>query len=163
FSVTMTSKADGLVTSSIAVESTSRCSRLISGKSRPTSSATRRHSREVAMTLALSTWVTLRRRVRASSNPSRTRRSISASPYRSGGVVPLGTADRAEQHRVGLPRAFDILRTNRDAVLVDGVAAGSDLAPVDREAESLARRVEDRPGGRDDLRPHPVPGDGHDP
>ncbi len=81
FSVTRTSKAAGVFASSIAAESTSRCSRATSGNSVRTSSVTFRHSRDVASTLALSTWVTFARRVRASSNASVTMRRISPSVY----------------------------------------------------------------------------------
>ena len=81
FSVTSTSKPAGHLARVIAAESTSRCSSSTSGKSAWTSSVTLRHRRLVARTFALSTWVTLRRRPRASSNASVTMRRISASVY----------------------------------------------------------------------------------
>ena len=62
FSVTSTSKPAGHFASTIAAESTSRCSSVTSGKSAWTSSVTLRHRRLVARTFALSTWVTFRRR-----------------------------------------------------------------------------------------------------
>ena len=58
FSVTMTSKSAGRRTSSIAHESTSWWLSVTSGFSRPISSATVRHSRDVARTFALSTLMT---------------------------------------------------------------------------------------------------------
>ena len=79
FSVTMTSKSAGRRTSSIAHESTSWWLSRTSGNSTAISSVMRRHRRDVARTLALSTWVTTLRRVRASSNASRTIRAISCS------------------------------------------------------------------------------------
>ena len=90
FSVTSTSNSAGRFTRSIAHESTSWWLSSTSGKSAATSSATCRHSRDVARTFALSTLVTRLRRVRASSNASRTIRAISRSEY---GSVSL--ADRS--------------------------------------------------------------------
>jgi hypothetical protein len=81
FSVTMTSKSAGRRISSMAHESTSWWLRRTSGYSTAISSVTRRQSREVASTFALSTWVTAPRRVRASSKARRTIRLISRSAY----------------------------------------------------------------------------------
>jgi len=83
FSVTRTSKPAGHLARVMAAESTSRCSSSTSGKSACTSSVTLRQRRLVARTFALSTWVTLRRRVRASSKASVTIRRISLSVYHS--------------------------------------------------------------------------------
>ena len=81
--------------SSIAQESTSWWLSSTSGYSVATSSAIRRHSRELASTFALSTEVTTPRRVRARSNASRTIRSISCSAYGSvsSAVLAPGSAD----------------------------------------------------------------------
>ena len=79
FSVTMTSKSAGRRISNMAHESTSWWLSRTSGYSTATSSATRRHSREVASTLALSTEVTDPRRARARSKARRTIRAISCS------------------------------------------------------------------------------------
>ncbi len=102
FSVTITSKLAGHLARAMAAESTSRCSRLTSGKSAWTSSVTLRHSREVASTLALSTWVSWRRRPRASSNARVTIRRISPSVYHRVSIAarPSGVSRGSE----GLPK-----------------------------------------------------------
>ena len=67
FSVTITSKSRGRRSRCMAAASTNMCSKLTSGNSAGSMrSTTERHSREVSSTLALSTEVSLRRRVRAS-------------------------------------------------------------------------------------------------
>ena len=63
----------------MAQESASMCPNSMSGYSFATRSATMRHSREVAMTFALSTEVTFLRRPFANSKAARTARSISCS------------------------------------------------------------------------------------
>ena len=100
FSVTMTSKSAGRRTSSIAHESTSWWVSRTSGKSTAISSVTRRHSRDVARTLALSTWV--------SAAPARPRQ-LEGEPDDPGDLV-LGVRQRVE--RRPRPRAR---RTPRSA------------------------------------------------
>ena len=64
FSVTITSKSRGRFKRCMAAASTSMCSKLTSGNSAGMMrSTTERHRREVSSTLALSTEVSLRRRV----------------------------------------------------------------------------------------------------
>mmetsp|Transcript_4277 Transcript_4277/g.11954 ORF Transcript_4277/g.11954 Transcript_4277/m.11954 type:complete len:245 (-) Transcript_4277:458-1192(-) len=84
FSVTITSKCLGSRSICIAAASTSMCSNCTSGNSsRITRSAVRRHSRDVASTLFLSTLVTSFRRLRAVCAAIRMIRSISFSLYSS--------------------------------------------------------------------------------
>ena len=238
--MTTTSNQAGLLTRSIAHESTSWWLTSTSGYSALSSSTTRRQSRDVARTLALSTLVSRPRRARASSKPSRATRSdlglrvrqrvaggtcsrlpcrllalpevdaagqladdqqvdageelrperrrrdepgmdgdrpqVRVQPQlaaqreqallRADGrrrVVPLRPADRAEQDRVVLAGPGDVLGSDRDAVRVDRVAAGRDVAPVDLEAERRPGGVEHAPPRGDDLRPDPVSGDRRDP
>ena len=77
FSVTTTSKAVGRSRSCIAQLSTSMCSSSMSGYSAASWVTTRRQSCEFSSTLALSTEVSLPRRLRASSKAMRQTRSIS--------------------------------------------------------------------------------------
>ena len=240
FSVTTTSNHAGLLTRSIAHESTSWWLTSTSGYSPLSSSTTRRQSRDVARTLALSTLVSRPRRARASSNPSRdhppdlglrVRQRVAGGPLprragrllalpevdaareladdqqvdagkelrserrrrdelgmdrdrpqvrveaelaaereqallRADGrrrVVPLRAADRAEQDRVVLAGARDVLGPDRDAVRVDRVAAGRDVGPLDVEAERLPGRVEDRAAPPRRPRARPRPRDRRDP
>ena len=79
FSDTMTSKLAGRWMICMAQLSTSTCSSSTPGYSSPSLVATERHNREHSRTLALSTEVSFLRRPMASSNPTRTIRSISPS------------------------------------------------------------------------------------
>ena len=82
FSVTTTSKSTGRLISCMAVLSTSRSSSSTSGySSEPTRCTISRHMRLVSSTFALSTLVTLLRRLRAASNAWRAMRSTSYSRY----------------------------------------------------------------------------------
>ena len=78
FSVTMTSKSAGRLMRCIAHASTRRCSSETSGNSSAiTRVVTRRQSRDVSSTLALSTDVTFPRRPRAIVAATRTTRATS--------------------------------------------------------------------------------------
>ena len=84
FSVTTTSKSAGRLISCMAVLSTNRSSICTSGySSSPMRCTISRHMRLVSSTLALSTLVTLPRRLRAASNAWRAMRSTSYSRYSS--------------------------------------------------------------------------------
>jgi hypothetical protein len=78
-------------------------------------------------------------------------------------IGPLRPAHRPEQDRVGRAEGVDVLRPDRNAVGVDGRAAGEKLGPLDAETEGVTGRIDDPPSGRDDVRPDAVPRDGGDP
>ena len=102
FSATTTSKWAGLLMSCIEAASTRTCSSSTSGYSAPSSVAISRQSLPVSRTLALSTEVRRLRRPCASSNPTRSMRSISRSAY-----LRVSTPRRpreVSQRRLGLPK-----------------------------------------------------------
>ena len=71
-------------------------------------------------------------------------------------VGPLRPADRPEQDGIDGAARLDVLGPDRHPVGIDRGAAREDLRPVDREAESLAGRVDDPARRADDLGPDPV-------
>ena len=72
--------------------------------------------------------------------------------HRRGWVIPLGTADRAEEDRVALEHQVEVLVAHRLAVGVDGDAASEHVGPLDAEAELLGGGIKNGQRRLHDLR-----------
>ena len=79
-----------------------------------------------------------------------------------GGRVPPGTADRAEEHRVGRLAQGQVLVTQGHPVRVDGRTAHDDRRPIHGEAGIDADRVHHLASRGDHLGTDAVPRDGDD-
>ena len=139
----------------------SRCRRSARGRSadRPPSSSSGRSGDEPTR----AGWTFTGRRLAKRPRPPRSANRACSGRTVADGSDHFGSADGAEQDRVGGATGFDVLRSDRDAVRVDGDAAGEDLGPLDREAEPSPGRVDDPPGSVDHLGPDPVSRDRGDP
>ena len=151
FSVTITSKSVGRLTSCIAALSTSRCSSGMSGRSpRAYFVTVSRHSRLVSMTFALSTLVTF---VRAKRKPTSAIRSISLDAVGAGVVGGVAVAaavaevdaagELAHDEQVG---ALDALAAQRAGV--EQRARRADRAQVGEQLEPLAQAEQALLGAR---------------